>query len=119
MLIASLAWILISFGVVYRKNKPKHLVFVLSGIFLDIALVLYLEFTKNAIEKAAEFNLPILQQTHVILSTIAFLLYFPLLYVGTSLAWGRKDLRNLHINLALTTYFFRTLGLMFMFSMAK
>ena len=75
--------------------------------------------TRSAIQSALAFSLKLLQQVHIGFSTIALLLYFPVLYLGFRL-WrggGRPGLRDLHRKLACAALFFRTLGFIFMFSM--
>ncbi len=119
MWIASCAWLLLVVGYGLRRNRNLHVRFVVSGIVLDILLVLYLQVTRSAIQSALAFSLKLLQQVHIGFSTIALLLYFPVLYLGFRL-WrggGRPGLRDLHRKLACAALFFRTLGFIFMFSM--
>ena len=120
MWIAVLAWILLSAGLLKRKERSLHVLLMRSGIVLDIALVLYLQITREAVQTAAEFSLPIMEQIHIGFSTLALLLYFPVLYLGWQL--GKESVpakRALHIRLGLGAYVCRTLGFLFMFSMVQ
>ena len=113
---------------------------MLSGIGIDICLVLYLQLTRRAVQKALGFDLELLQQIHIGCSTLALLLYFPTLYLGVQLlrtkapsvlcadsaildmqseASRRMSLRRWHIRFAQSAFIARTLGLLFMFSMWK
>ncbi len=94
---------------------------VLTGIFTDIALVLYLQVTREAVQTAVSFRLEPLQQLHILVSTIALALYFPLLILGFKLYFRpeRKMLRAAHARFAFAALFFRTLGFCLMFSMLK
>ena len=134
MLIATVAWMLLTTGLVVRKNKSQHVALMLLGILLDIGLVVYLQLTREAVQTAVEFSLPLLEQIHIACSTVALLLYFPILYLGVKLQQqvGAKEpillnrlgfasyaWRTTHIRLGLAAYIFRTLGFLFMFSMIK
>ncbi len=119
MYIASFAWFLIVFGYTRRKNLFQHIPLVLAGICCDILLVLYLQFTREAVQEALEFDRSVYEQIHIWTSTVALLLYFPVIYFGSSL---KKDLDNpelrvKHRRVALTALTFRTIGFLFMFSM--
>ena len=121
MWIATLAWALLVVGFLNRRNTSQHVRFMLAGIFLDIALVLYLQVTRDAIQKAASFSLAILEQVHIGFSTVALLLYFPVLYFGFSLLSKGPDPKifSRHKTCAVTAFIFRGLGFVFMFSMWK
>lgn len=92
---------------------------MLSGILLDTTLVLYLEINRGAVETALQFELSLLQQLHIGASTIAFLLYPPIVLIGFYLLRqpASDTKRSLHRRLGHLALFFRTLGLLFMFSM--
>jgi len=121
MYIATVAWLCLVLGVLNRKKRKKHVPLMLTGITLDFLLVLYLQVVRDAIQKAAEFSLSALQQTHIGFSTLALLLYFPVLYLGSQLVKGKGTPRtkSLHVRIALSAFLFRTLGFVFMFSMIK
>jgi len=121
MWIASVAWLLLALGYTQRRNRKRHVPLVLAAIGMDIGLVLYLQFTRSAVQKALEFSLKILQQIHIGFSTLALLLYFPILFLGFKLLRGDRDpkTRLLHIRIATIALIARTLGFCFMFSMWK
>lgn len=121
MYIASIAWALLLTGYAFRRTRSLHVPLVLGGIFLDISLVAYLEWSRGAIEKAVSFDMNGLQQVHIAMSTVALVLYFPVLGLGMRLFGDSENysLRDLHKRVALTALIFRTLGFIFMFSMLK
>ena len=82
MWVATFAWMLLVVGFVRRTNRKQHVALMLSGILLDILLVLYLQVTREAIQTAFAFRLSILQQAHIAVSTIALLFYFPVIALG-------------------------------------
>lgn len=121
MYVATFAWILLITGYLQRKNRTRHIPLMLTGIFLDIGLVLYLQFTRSAIQTAVSFTLTWIRQLHVISSTFAFVLYFPVLISGWKLASdaGSPNMRSRHIRLATAALVFRTIGFILMFSLWK
>lgn len=121
MWIATFSFLVITLGVINRKKQRRHVSCMLLGIGIDISLVLYLQITKDAVQTALEMSLSLLEQVHILFSTLALSLYFPVIALGLKLLLhgGDAQTRSLHIRLALTTYIFRTLGFLFMFSMLK
>lgn len=121
MYIATLAWLSILYGYIKRGQRRIHVPFVLTGISMDILLVLYLEVTRDAVATAMEFSLTFWEQIHILFSTIALLCYFPVMYYGFMILFGskREGIKNKHKLIATTALVFRTLGFFFMFSMWK
>ena len=121
MYIASCAWILLVFGVLKRRDRRVHVCCVLMAICLDIALVLYLQFTRDAIQTAVGFTLGFWQQAHIAVSSLALVLYFPVLWFGAVLLLGKgaEKVRSLHLCCAWPAFALRTVGFVLMFSMLK
>ena len=121
MWIATAAWLCLVVGLLLRKNRNRHVPLMLTGISADICLVLYLEVTKGAVEKALLFDLTPLQMTHIGFSTCALILYFPVLYLGGRLVTGKGSASTLfwHKRVAILALVLRTFGFLFMFSMWK
>ncbi|MFN8388652.1 MAG: hypothetical protein U0136_00005 [Bdellovibrionota bacterium] len=121
MWVATIAWLLLSTGYFLRRRRALHITLMLTGIFMDISLVLFLEVSRGAIETALSFSLSLMKQLHIAASTTAFLLYFPVLYLGSQLVRGTGDARTRerHVRLATLALLFRTLGFFLMFSMWK
>ena len=121
MYIATIAWLLLVVGFALRKNHQMHPYLMFSGITTDLVLVLYLQVTRSAVQKAASFTLDGLQMTHIGFSTLAILFYFPTLYFGIKLHRGGdvSALLPWHKRVALPALVFRSLGFVFMFSMIE
>lgn len=117
MTIASLAWLCLVLGYLARRKRSRHVPLVVAGIGADLGLVLYLQITREAVQTAVSFSLSPLEQIHILFSTLALVLYFPVLYLGIQLIRGQKTSRLLHKRFAVTALIFRTLGFLFMFSM--
>lgn len=120
MVIAATAWACLSVGYLRRRHTKQHVSLVVTGFLLDIGLVLYLEVTRSAIATASSFELGLLPQLHILFSLLAALLYVPVFCLGVLLLTDPNrggSVRLWHRKLALTTYWLRTLGFIFMFSL--
>ncbi len=119
--IASLAYLLMCIGLHLRKKRAVHIFFMNCAIFLDIALVLTLEIQRDAIDTAFSFTLLPLQQAHIVMSSIATLLYIPVLYLGWRgyLKKLTSKQRSWHLRLGISAYFFRTMGFILMFTLIE
>ena len=119
MWIASAAWLALVLGLVWRKNRRAHVPLMLAGIIADVSLVLYLQFAREAVQTALEFKLSFLEQSHIVVSTLALVLYLPVTVLGFRLLLGEFSIaaRLWHLRLAISAFVLRTLGFIFMFSM--
>lgn len=88
---------------------------MLSGIMLDVALVVFLEVTRDALHTALEFKLNLLAQTHIAVSTAALCMYPVMVYLGVQVFHGNYEKLRLHKRLGVICYTLRTLGFVFMF----
>jgi len=89
---------------------------------MDLSLVLVLEFQRHAINTATSFSLGLFEQLHILFSTIATLLYFPLLFLGFKLLRqpaASQNTRFWHITLGFTAFVCRSLGFILMFSLLR
>ena len=80
-LVATCAYLILAAGLASWRNRPRHFNLALVAILLDIGVVLWLQTTRSAVQTALEFKLGSLDQAHIAVSTLALLLYFPLLYM--------------------------------------
>lgn len=122
MVIASTAYSALGWGIVFRRDKKIHTVLMNLGILFDISLVGVLELQRAAIATAASFTLTGWQQGHIAASTLALLLYFPILWMGWGLYRGklaREKYRSLHLRLGYAAFVLRTVGFLLMFSMLE
>lgn len=119
---ASFNFLLLLVGYQYRlQNKKIHAGLMSLGMLSDLALVLILEIQRGAIATAASFKLSALSQAHIVFSSVAVLLYFPVFVLGVFLLLGKASplMRNNHIRLGKLTLLFRAAGFIFMFSMLQ
>lgn len=117
--VATFAYGLLNIGLIHIRQPRVHVPYMNGGIILDLSLVLVLEFQRNAIDTALSFTLSPLQQAHIALSSVATLLYIPILFLGWKLHFRKLSAegRLWHRRLGLAGYIFRTLGFLLMFSL--
>jgi uncharacterized membrane protein YozB (DUF420 family) len=121
MLIATIAWGLLVVGFLKRRERKTHVRFMMSGIFLDLGVVIYLQITRNAVQTAAKLDLGLFPTLHIGASLIAVVLFIPTVFIGIKMLAGGDvaKLKPWHVRFAIPALFFRTLGFFFMFSMIK
>lgn len=119
MSLASLSYFLIVWGFLVRKtNRIQHIRLMNTGIIIDLGLVLTLEFQRQAIDTALSFDMSWPEQAHIGFSTLATVLYIPLLITGWKMFKApNPKLRKIHIPLGVSAFIFRSLGFIFMFTL--
>ena len=120
MAFATFSYSLLCFGLYFRKSKKVHVPLMLSGILIDLGIVLTLEVQRQAINTAISFTLGPLQQTHIFFSALATLLYFPVIAYGLYLLKNpnaKVATKKAHLKIGMAAFIFRTLGFVMMFSL--
>lgn len=121
MRVAGIAYALMATGVWMRKkSKRAHAALMSSAISLDLMLVLILAVKRNAVATALEFSLGPWQQAHIAASTVALLLYFPIVALAVARLRnpnGAPELKAWHARIGILAFVFRTIGFLLMFSM--
>jgi hypothetical protein len=117
--IATFAYLALFQGVLLRKTKSIHIPLMLTGMATDVLLVLFLSITRNAIGTVASGELNTWQYSHVIASTSAVILYFPVFWLGRMRAnnLANFEQKRMHRNFGLLAFIFRTIGFALMFTM--
>ncbi len=121
MAAATLAYGLMSIGLLNRKTTIVHARLMGSAIALDLGIVVTLELQRHAINTALSFSLTPMQQAHIAMSSIATLLYFPVVFLGWKRFRGKLSASGMrwHIRLGISAYAFRTLGFILMFALLE
>ena len=117
-LAATVAYALLVAGVLQRKHRPIHPILMSAGIGIDAALVLALQVQRSVIQDAITNTYSFWETGHILSSTVAFALYFPVVWLGVR-QWrgiGGASGRAWHIRVALTAFLFRTIGFVLMFT---
>lgn len=107
---SSIILLLIYVGLYYRKNRKKHVPIMLTAIIWDILLILQIELTRGAIEKASKVvTNPLLLNFHVSIAVGSVLCYFALIFTGNKLLKGNKNFIKFHKPVGLVAVTLRTL----------
>jgi len=114
--LASLAFLLLVGALVQHRNRKIHVPLALSGMALDLALVLILEFSRGVIVMTVEQHWSWAQWTHIGASSLAVLMYFPVLWYGIKILRGGagKGARAAHKHSAHLAFALRAIGFGFM-----
>lgn len=104
---SSLIVLLMVFGVLKRKERQTHVRTMWSVIIWDIALVLQIELTRGAINKASKaVSNPMILNIHVMLALTTVLLYFFMIFSGKKIL-NNTGSRSIHKKAGLTTFVLR------------
>jgi hypothetical protein len=116
--IATVGWVLLVLGWWFRKDRRRHLSFVIPGMAVDLGLVLFLEFSRNVIERTMRETYSTVEQIHIGTSTAAVVLYIPTIWLGILLIRGKggPDVRAWHKRCAVPALVLRTIGFGFMWA---
>jgi hypothetical protein len=120
MAAATLSYGCLVIGLMHRKYKRHHALWMTLGMLIDLLIVLSLEIYRDAIATAFAQKLGTLQQLHIAVSTVALLLYFPtatLGYMRLLRPDSNHSIKKFHIRLGIAAFIFRSLGFLLMFSM--
>ncbi len=119
MMAATLAYACFLTGLRNRKNPSVHGKWMASGVAIDVAIVLVLELGRDAVATALAFKLGPLQQIHIAASSVALVLYLPLVVLGLRRLRGKGTPMSgeWHRRLGYAAFAFRTVGFLFMFSL--
>lgn len=120
ILAAFIAYSLLVIGLIKRKNTRIHAPLMLTGISMDIALLVILQIQRNAIQTALSNEMNIWQLGHIVSSLTAVVLYVPVVALGIlrlKKISTTQFSRNAHIGLGLAAFLFRSIGFVLMFTM--
>jgi hypothetical protein len=121
MFVATVSYATMVTGLYFRRQKNIHYRLMSTSIVLDLLVVLILEISRDAVATAAAMKLPPMHQAHIFASTIAVVLYFPVLTLGRLRLKGNNSRKVLsaHKKLGIMAFIFRTLGFILMFSLLQ
>ena len=99
------AWLILK-----KKNRDLHVKTMLLAIAWDVILILQIELSRGAIEKASKVTSnPNILNIHVSLAISAVVLYVLLIMTGKKVLKGNRDILGLHRKLGLLALLMRTL----------
>jgi uncharacterized membrane protein YozB (DUF420 family) len=102
--------ILILCGLWFRKrNSQMHLRLMISAFTADVLLVLYIEFTRHAVETVAAKVRPMIW-FHAGVSLAVLLCYVAMILLGRPMLAGRYETRKLHFAVGIAFVVLRSLN---------
>jgi len=108
--ISTLVVALIIAGLWFRvRQRAIHLRLMLAAFVVDLLLLLYIEFTRHAVEKVAARFHPLIW-FHAGVSLAVLLCYLAMIGLGWRMVEGEMRLRKLHRALGVTFVVFRGLN---------
>ena len=108
-LVSLVVLLLVALGLWHRRMPARHMRFMTAAFALDVALVLYIEGTRHAVETVVATPRPIVW-IHAAISLGVLALYVAQLSLGRRLQAGRPASRQVHIALGLTFVVMRGLN---------
>ena len=106
-----------------KKNARAHAKLMALGVSSDLILVLVLQVKRHAVETAIAFKLSAWNQAHIAFSSLATLLYIPMIFLGIFLLQkpgsAESPKQKAHRTIGYATLMFRTIGYLLMFTMLK
>jgi hypothetical protein len=102
---------LLIFGVLQaKKNRKKHQKIMSFAMIWDILLIVQIEFTRHAVEKAIQINSnSMMLNIHVALAISTVVFYGIVFYLGRKIMLGNNQLVPTHKNLGKVTLILRLL----------
>ncbi len=101
--------VVLAIGLGSRSDRRLHRTLMLVAFAADLAMVLYIEATRGAVEKVAAGPSPLLW-FHVVVSVGVLACYVGMISLGTRLFAGRRELRHWHRYLGVTFVVLRGLN---------
>lgn len=99
--ISTLVIVLLIAGIWIRsRNRAWHWRLMIAAFVIDVGLVLYIEFTRHAVETVVSEVSPFIW-FHATVSTAVILLYLVMFALGRKLVVGQQQLRLTHRNVAI------------------
>ncbi len=101
--------LLVLAGVSVRHRPKWHITIMSSAFAIDLSLVLYLEFTRNAVEQVATHVRPMVY-VHAAISLGVLITYVVMILLGRRVLKGRRASRATHRNMGITFVVLRSLN---------
>ncbi len=99
-------------GVYNRKYRMRHVKIMSTAMIWDILLILQIELTRSAIDKATKvITSPIALKVHLFFAVSTVLLFIVMIIIGRKVLAGNNKLLPRHKFFGWTTLAFRTMTL--------
>lgn len=106
-------------GISKRKNRRHHVPLMAAVIIWDVILIIQIELTRGAIEKASKIPVnPFLLNIHVTFAVLSVVFYGLLVWTGKKLLNADNSVRKRHRVFGWSAFTLRTLTLLTSFFVA-
>lgn len=106
-ILSSLVVVIIGTGLCLRHRRKLHIRLMASAFVLDLALVLYIELTRHAVEKVARGVRPLVL-FHATVSLAVLACYVTMIVLGRRVMHGQSTSKSMHRNLGMAFVVLRT-----------
>ena len=106
---SSMVLIIVACGLYFRSNAKLHIRLMTCAFLTDLALVLYIEFSRHAVEKVATGVRPFVY-FHALISLSVLVTYVVMIVLGRRVLSGRRASRSVHRNMGMTFVVLRLLN---------
>ncbi len=84
-------------GIFKRKNRKQHVPIMKTVMIWDVLLILQIELTREAIDKATKaLSNPMILNIHITFAVLSVVFYGLLVWTGPKLLKGDETIRNRH-----------------------
>lgn len=105
---STLIVLLMIVGVIQKKNRNLHVKIMISAIIWDVLLILQIELSRGAINKASKVAAnPTILTVHIALAITTVLFYILMFYTGQKMLKNDMTIRGKHKAFGITTLLLR------------
>jgi hypothetical protein len=106
---SSIVVLIVATGLYFRHRPAWHIRLMTAAFCVDLALVLYIELTRHAVEKVATTVRPMLW-IHAAISLAVLANYLVMIWLGRRVLKGNRASRSTHRNMGITFIVLRGLN---------
>lgn len=108
-IVSSIVLVMVAAGLYFRRKTVVHMRFMVAAFLLDLALVLYIEMTRHAVEKVASHVRPLVY-VHAAISLGVLIAYVIMILLGRRVLKGKRASRSTHRHLGMAFVVLRVLN---------
>lgn len=109
-LISAGVLVLIALGLKFRADRTKHIPLMVAAFITDVALVLSIELSRQAVEKIVFRQVPWFTMMHAAISLGVIVLYVALAVLGVKILKDKPNARLWHQRLGISFVVLRLLN---------
>ena len=107
--VSAVVLVLVGLGLWCRKRPKWHMRIMASAFVMDVLLVVYIEVTRNAVEKVAS-QIKLMIWIHALISLGVLICYVVMIWLGRRALRGDKASKSTHRNMGMVFVTLRSLN---------